>query len=555
MEKYTIGLDFGTLSVRAVIVDIANGRILACTEQEYAHGVIAESMPNGKVLPSGYALQHPRDYLEAMWHVVPEAIISAGISTDNIIGIGVDFTASTTLPVLKDGTPICFLQEYENNPHAYVKLWKHHGAQRQADNMTEIAITRKEPWLSSYGGKISCEWAFPKLLEVLEKAPDIYKLMDEWMEAGDWIVWHLTGIRVRGGGLAGYKSFYDPKNGYPSDDYFAALNPSFRHVISEKYNSPVRPIGTCAGSLTTVAAKRLMLPPGICVAVANCDGHVCAPAVNITQPGTMMAIIGTSTGLHLLNEQYLPIKGIFGAVRDGMIPGLVSYESGQSSVGDMFGWFINSCVPQEYVQHAEKARLSIHQFLSKLAAKMTVGQHGLIALDWWNGNRSILSDSDLSGLVMGMNLQTRPEDIYRALIEATAFGIRIIIENDCKQGLQIEKFVASGGISQKNALAMQIYADVIRLPVHVTATPQGPALGSAIWAAVAAGVYPDIAVAAEHMHAPEKCIYYPNEADSKRYDVLYKMYHTLHDMFGNNEYRSIMEQLMNLRKGTMFFDQ
>lgn len=548
MCKYTIGLDFGTLSARAVVVDTADGHVLACAEHAYEHGVISGQLPSGQPLPDCFALQDPRDYIKALFTVVPEAVAQSGICSDDVIGIGVDFTASTTLPVLQDGTPLCCLPEFADEPHAYVKLWKHHGAQRQADAMTEAARACKEKWLDAYGGKVSSEWAIPKLLEVLEKAPVVYDRMDEWMEAGDWIVWQLTGKRVRGGGLAGYKSLYDPRHGYPNEAYFAAVHSRFCHVIAEKYASPVLPIGTCAGTLTKNAAMLLGLSTGVYVTVANCDGHVCAPALNVTQPGTMMAIIGTSTGLHLLNKQLVPVSGIFGAVQDGMIPGLVSYESGQSCVGDLFGWFVDHCVPSEYSQCARARNISIHQYLTELAARQAVGQHGLIALDWWNGNRSILSESMLSGLVLGMTLQTKPEDIYRALLEATAFGMRIIIENDRSQGLQINSLVASGGISQKNALAMQIYADVLHLPVHVTATSQGPALGSAIWAAVASGVYSDILTAATRMHAPEKCVYQPNQADSLRYDKLYAAYLSLHDLFGKGQCSQIMKDLLRLKE-------
>lgn len=555
MGKYTIGLDFGTLSARAVVVDVATGEVLSSQEYPYAHGVISKKMPCGTDLPDGWALQDPRDYLESLEIAVTQAVKQSGVYTQDIIGLGVDFTASTTLPVLQDGTPVCFLPEYAENPHAYVKLWKHHGAQRQANEMTRIAKARNEAWLSSYGGKINSEWSYPKLWELLQEAPDIYELMDEWIEAGDWIVFMLTGNRSRGAGFAGCKSLYDAQRGYPCEDFFAAIDERLRHVIRDKHDWPIIEIGANAGTLLPEMAEKLGLPASVVVTAANCDGHVCGPAVNVTQTEQMMLVIGTSTGLHVLGDgDMLGIPGICGSVRNGMIPGLISYEMGQSCVGDLFAWFADRCVPESYYLAAKEKGLSIQQYLTELADKLQPGENGLMALEWWNGNRSILVDSDLSGLMVGMTLQTRPEDIYRALIEATAFGIRVIVENNHRHGLQVNEIIASGGISQKNPMLMQIYADVLNMPIRVTSTKQGPALGSAIMAAVAAGSqsggYDTIAEAAVHMHAPEMCIYSPNPAHSKLYDEMYQDYCMLQAYFGqggNNVMKRMLQRKNSYR--------
>ena len=558
MSKYTIGLDFGTLSARAVVVDVATGDVLSSQEHPYAHGVISKKMPCGTPLPSGWALQDPRDYLESLEIAVVNAVKQSGVNAQDIIGLGVDFTASTTLPILQDGTPVCFLPEYEKNPHAYVKLWKHHGAQRQANEMTRIAKARNEEWLKNYGGKINSEWSYPKLWELVQEAPDIFDLMDEWIEAGDWMVFQLTGQRSRGAGFAGCKNFYDPKRGYPSEDFFAALDERLRHVIRDKHTWPIIEIGENVGTLLPEMAKKLGLPESVVVTAANCDGHVCGPAVNVTQPGQMMLVIGTSTGLHVLGDgDMLDIPGICGSVRNGMIPGLISYEMGQSCVGDLFAWFSDHCVPESYQQAAKEKGLSVQQYLTELAEKLQPGENGLMALEWWNGNRSILVDSDLSGLMVGMTLQTRPEDIYRALIEATAFGIRVIVENNRKHGLQVNEIIASGGISQKNPMLMQIYADVLNMPIHVTATKQGPALGSAIMAAVAAGKhnggYAAIREAAAHMHAPEMGVYMPNKAHGELYDEMYRDYYMLQAYFGQGG-NNIMKRMLQ-RKNSYHQDQ
>ena len=536
MSKYTIGIDYGTLSGRAVLVDIQGGRVIDSKTYDYPHGVMDTQLPTGEKLGSDWALQDPMDYIEVLKNTVPKLLSDNNINQEDVIGIGIDFTACTVLPVLKDGTPLCFIDKYKHNPHSYVKLWKHHAAQNQANRLNNIAKERNEKWLYNYGGKISSEWSIPKLWQVLEEAPEIYEAMDLWIEAADWIVWVLTGIESRNSCTAGYKAMYNKRTGFPSKEFFKALDPRLENVIDEKIGNKIIPLGTKAGEITNKAAELTGLKPGTAVAVGNVDAHVCIAAVGIDSPGKLLAIVGTSTCDILMGTEEKQIEGICGVVEDGVLPGYYGYEAGQSCVGDHFQWFVENCVPRSYYKEAEKNNESIHQYLSRLAEKQKPGESGLIALDWWNGNRSVLVDTNLSGVILGMTLQTKAEEIYRSLIEATAYGTRKIIENFIKNGIPIDEFYASGGISQKNPFMMQIYADVLNLPIKIAGSEQGPAHGSAIFAAVAAGKelsgYKDAFEAIRVMGKVEEKVYRPNTENVKIYDELYKEYDILHDYFG-----------------------
>jgi len=544
MGRYVIGIDFGTLSGRASLVDAKDGCTLASSVYEYPHGVMDASLPCGKKLPPDWALQHPQDYLDVLDHTLPEILEESGVNPQEVEGIALDVTASTAMPVKRDGTPLCFLDAYKDQPHAYVKLWKHHAAQQQADDMTRVAMERDEPWLSAYGGKVSSEWSFPKLWQVLCEAPAIYDAMDGWIEAADWIVWQLCGRWVQNSCSAGYKCFYSKQEGFPSDDYFAALDGRLRGVVKEKLWAPVELVASRAGGLTQEMAKRFGLLPGIAVAVGNVDAHVCVAAAGITEPGKLLAIIGTSTCHMALAERRHDVPGICGIVEDGILPGCWGYESGQSCVGDHFAWLVDNFVPASYFREAERRETSIHAYLTELAEAYAPGESGLLALDWWNGNRSILADFDLTGLLLGMTLRTKPEEIYRALIEATAYGMRMVVENYREHGVVIDEVYALGGISQKNTLAMRIYADVLNMPVRVVDCAQGGALGSAIFAARAAGIYLSVDAAVRQMAAPVLCEYKPEH--TAVYDALYAEYKKLHDYFGRGE-NDVMKRLKGIR--------
>ena len=551
MEKrFTIGIDFGTLSGRAVLVDVASGHVEAAAVRAYTHGVMDTALPNGAALPDSWALQHPADYLEVLDDVLPRLLRVSGVKPEQIVGIGIDFTSSTVLPVKRSGVPLCFLDGYKDNPHAYVKLWKHHAAQPYAKRMEEVARQRNEDWLNAYGGKVSSEWALPKLWQVLEEAPLLYDAMDDWMEAGDWIVWQLCGVRAQSLCGAGYKSFYRKGVGFPSEAYFAALDERLRHVALDKLSAPVLPVGSRAGGLTEEAAARYGLAPGTTVAAAMVDAHACVPAAGIREPGQALAIIGTSACYMALDERLHGIPGVSGAVEDGILPGFWGYEAGQSCVGDHFAWFVERFVPEAYVKEAKEQRISLHQYLSNLAQRQQPGEHGLVALDWWNGCRSVLMDSDLSGVILGMTLRTKPEDVYRALVEATAYGARNILEHFEASGLNVQKLYVSGGILQKNPMIAQIYADVLNRPIHLVSAQEGGALGSAILAAAAAGKerggYEDVTTAIDVMSAPSETCSVPCEQHASVYERLYRIYLALHDFFGR-ENSGIMHALKSIR--------
>lgn len=530
-EQYTIGVDYGTLSGRAVVVRVSDGAELGAAVHAYEHAVVDTTLPGtGEALPPEWALQVPEDYRQVLRIAVPAAVSAAGIDPAEVIGIATDFTACTMVPTLADGTPLCELPELAARPHAFVKLWKHHAAQPHADRINRLAEERGEAWLPRYGGLISSEWEFAKGLQVFEEDREVYDRMERWVEAADWIVWELCGSYVRNACSAGYKGILQD-GAYPSTDFLEALAPGFGGFVADKLEHPIGELGAAAGRLTAEAAAWTGLPEGIAVAVGNVDAHVTAPAAQAVDPGQMVAIMGTST-CHVMSADVLrEVPGMCGVVDGGIIAGRWGYEAGQSGVGDIFGWFVDNAVPASSTDAARAAGESVHVHLTRLAAQQAIGEHGLVALDWHSGNRSVLVDHELSGLVVGLTLATRPEDVYRALLEATAFGTRVIVETFRDSGVPVEEFVVAGGL-QKNALLMQIYSDVTRLPLSVIDSDQGPALGSAIHAAVAAGAYPDVPTAAKAMGKVRKAVYVPDEVRAQAYDRLFAEYRELHDHFG-----------------------
>ncbi|MEU0189370.1 ribulokinase [Streptomyces afghaniensis] len=543
-EPCVVGVDFGTLSGRAVVVRVRDGAELASAEHVYAHAVLDRHLPDGTRLPPDWALQVPSDYIDVLRGAVPEALARAGVRPEQVIGIGTDFTACTVLPVLADGTPLCEVPGLANRPHAYVKLWRHHAAQGQADRINALAAEMKEPWLERYGGKISSEWEFAKALQVLEEDPEIYRRTDRWLEAADWIVWRLCGTYVRNACTAGYKGQYQDGR-YPSREYLAALNPDFAGFVTDMLDHPIGQLGDPAGLLSAEAAAWTGLPEGITVCVGNVDAHVTAPAAVAVEPGQMVAIMGTSTCHVMSSDQLGVVPGMCGVVDGGILPGLWGYEAGQSGVGDIFGWFVRTGLPAEYAERAAAAGQTPHEYLTDLAAGQKVGEHGLLALDWHSGNRSVLVDHDLSGLLIGQTLSTRPEDVYRALLEATAFGTRTIIDAFEAAAVPVRELIIAGGLT-KNALLMQIYADVTRRPLSIIGSTQGPALGAAMHAAVAAGAYPDIRTAAHAMGKVHRRVYLPDPQRAEAYERLYSEYRVVHDYFGRGT-NDVMHRLRRLR--------
>lgn len=551
MAKYSIGIDYGTLSGRAVIVNLETGEEVASAVLEYPHAVMEEQLPDGTKLGHDWALEHPQDYLDVLGYTIPEVLKQSGVSAEDVVGVGLDVTACTILPVKKDGTPLCFLDKFKSQPHAYIKLWKHHAAQDKADALNKIAEERGEKWLKRYGGKISSEWVFPKVWQMVDEAPEVYDETDYIIEATDWLVWQLTGVQTRNSCAAGYKAIWHSEDGYPSKEFFKALHPKLENVIEDKFNCPITPLGKKAGEITEAAAKLTGLKVGTAVAVGNVDAHVCVPAVKIDGPGKMLAIMGTSTCHMLLGTEEKEVKGMCGVVKDGILPGLYGYEAGQSCVGDHLGWFTKYCVPESYMQAAREQGVNIHKYIREKASKLRPGQSGLLALDWWNGNRSVLVDVDLTGMILGMTLTTKPEEIYRALMEATAFGTRKIIETFRKYGVPVNEYYAAGGIPEKDEMTMQIYADVINMPIRVSGSPQGPALGSAIFGAVAAGKarggFDTIGEASAVMGKLKDKVFTPIAENVEAYNKLYAEYEKLHEYFGEGG-NDVMKRLKAMKK-------
>ena len=552
-KKYAIGVDFGTESGRAVLVEVATGREVATSVYTYENRVIDEFLPvegDPVRLEPEWALQDPQDYLRTFQNTIPAVLKESQIDPVDVIGVGIDFTACTMMPVKKDGTPLCVIPELRRNPHAWVKLWKHHAAQPEADQINATARQMGEAWLDRYGGKISSEWFFAKTLQILHEAPEIYRAADRLLEAADWVVWQLTGVESRNTCTAGYKAIWSKRQGFPDKKYFAALDPRLENVIDEKMTRIITPIGDRAGSLTPQAAGWTGLQPGIAVAIANVDAHVSVPAATVTEAGRMVMIMGTSICHMVLSKEEHIVPGMCGYVEDGILPGFFGYEAGQSCVGDHFAWFVENCVPAAYQQEAEARGVNIHALLEEKAARLRPGESGLLALDWWNGNRSVLVDVDLSGLLLGATLATKAEEIYRALIEATAYGTRVIIDAFEQYGVPINELVACGGLPEKNKLLMQIYSDVTGREMKVTASQQTPALGSAMFGAVAAGQaaggYDSIYEAVQHMARLKDEVYKPIPENSKAYDKLFAEYLRLHDYFGRGE-NNVMKTLKHIR--------
>jgi L-ribulokinase len=555
-KKYSIGIDFGTESGRAVLVDVSDGRIVATAVHAYANGVIDEVLPGtGVRLDPDWALQDPNDYLEVLKQTVPAVMAQSNsdgeaVDPEDVIGVGIDFTACTMLPTKADGTPLCFLPDWREHPHAWVKLWKHHAAQPEANALNEKAREMGLEWLDRYGGKISSEWFFPKVWQILNEAPEVYAAADRLIEAADWVIWQLAGRETRNNCTAGYKAIWSKRDGFPSRDFLKALDPRLEKVVDEKMSRDIQFLGERAGGLTATAAGWMGLREGTAVAVANVDAHVSAPAATVTEPGRMVIIMGTSNCHLILSEEEYTVAGMCGYVDGGIIPGYFGYEGGQSCVGDHFAWFLENGVPAEYATVAAELGMTLHELLESKAAQQKPGEHGLVALDWWNGNRSVLVDANLTGLLVGATLATKAEDIYRALIESTAYGTRMMIETFEKNGVAVNEIVATGGLPDRNKLLMQIYADVTGREIKIAASPQTSALGSAMFGAVAAGKdaggHDTIEEASVAMARLRDERYAPISEHTAVYDKLYAEYVTLHDYFGRG-HNDVMKRLKQIR--------
>jgi L-ribulokinase len=529
-ERYVVGVDLGTLSGRALVVRVCDGAELGTAVHEYEHGVLDERLPSGRPLPPDWALQVPDDYRQVLRRAVPAAVAAAGIDPADVIGIGLDATACTVLPCRADGTPLCEVEGLADRPHAYAKLWKHHAAQPQADRVNRLAAERGEWWLPRYGGAVSAEGEVAKGLELFEGDRELYDATAVLAEATDWVVWQLCGRYARSDAVAGFKGLWQDGR-YPAPDFFEALAPGFGRFAEDKLGPPTARLGERAGELTAEAAAWTGLPPGIAVAVGSIDAHVTAPAARAVEPGRLVLIAGTSACQIVSSDRPSDVAGTCGVVHGGVVAGLWGHEAGQSGVGDVFGWFTETSVPPAYHAAAADAGESVHDLLTRLAARQEVGEHGLVALDWHSGNRSVLMDHELSGVVAGLTLATRPEDVYRALLEATAFGCRVVVEAFRAAGVPVDSVTVAGGLI-RNPLLLQVYADVLAMPLSVIGSDQGAALGSAIHAAVAAGAHRDVPAAARAMGSVRPDLHRPDPERAAAYDELFAEYLALHEHFG-----------------------
>ncbi|MBC8535987.1 ribulokinase [Feifania hominis] len=547
---YSIGIDFGTLTARGVLVDIKTGEQAAVSVFGYQDAVIDQYLPGTDVtIPAGCALQNPMDYRDALEGLLRDILHKSSVSPEQIVGIGIDFTSCTMLPLDSDLQPLCQQPDYRENYHSWPKLWKDHTAQKQADRITSLARERGEEFLSRYGGNCSSEWMFAKILETLENAPEVYEGAFRFVEAGDWIVYLLTGELKKSSGPAGFKAFWSPDHGYPSADFFKALDPRLEHVVAKKLGEQVYPLGTRAGGLTREMAELTGLCEGTSVAVANIDAHSSFPAIGATGDSTMLFNMGTSLCHIFTCPREALVPGISGVVRDGILPDCYGYEAGQAAVGDIYDWFVRNLVAQSTLQEVTSRNVNIFQLMDEKAGAIRPGESGLLALDWWNGNRSMLCNSDLSGMIVGLTLSTRPEEIYRALIEGTAFGSRRILSEFERDVSPVREIYACGGLSRKSRVVMQIFADVLGRRIHISGVQQTSAFGAAIYGAVAAGSgrggYDTVSQASAAMAKPSAVCYQPNPRYAGIYDRLYREYEKLHDYFGTGA-SGVMKELRNI---------
>jgi len=559
MSKYAIGLDFGTNSCRSLIVDIGNGNELSTHVFNYPSGdsgVIVNSRdPN-------LARQNPVDYIQGIEVTIKEAIKKAGtsdknFSSDNIIGIGVDTTGSSPMPVDENGIPLCLNDKFKNNPAAMVWLWKDHTSFAEAKQITELAAKEHPEYLSKIGGTYSSEWFWSKILHCEKEDPEVFNSACSFVEICDWIPAILIGDTKpesikRGICAAGHKAMYnDQWNGLPSSNFLEKLSSGIsdlrKRINFKAFSSEER-----AGYLSKEWADKLGLSTNVSVAVGAFDAHMGAVGAGI-KAGTLVKILGTSTCDIMISpnqKELADIPGVCGIVNESVIKGFFGIEAGQSAVGDIFLWFINNLVPEKYGKTQDEKFLN----LEKAASQLKPGETGLLALDWNNGNRTILVDVRLTGLLIGQTLHTQPHEIYRTLIEATAFGALRIIDRIEENGVAIKEVINCGGLAIKSPLIMQIYADVTGRPMKISRSEQTPALGAAIFGAVSAGKtasgFDNVEQAQNVMTGTSK-FYEPINKNNLVYKKLYGMYKELHDCFGTknwngNLYR-IMKELLDLK--------
>lgn len=545
MGKYTIGLDYGTLSARALLLNIETGDEVAVSEFIYPHAILQPEFFSLVKLETNMSLEHPQDYLDALQFTIRDVIAKAGISVDEVCGIGFDFTSCSVLPVTEDATPLCFLEEFRNEPHAYVKLWNSYSAQEEAEIITQTAADRGEQWLKLISGKVSAEWLFPKLYETLRKAPGVYEKTARFLEYGDWITWLLTGRQVGSASFAGFKALWNPQTGYPSNEFWAAVDPRLDGIIGTKICTDIKPAGTLAGYIDQQGHELTGLNIGTPVSMPLIDAHAPMCSSGAVGPGQLLLTLGTSAGFIIMDAQQRLIEGIFSSTQDGILPGLTAYDASQPSMGNTFAWFMENCLPESYAAEAKARGVGKFQLMDEKASLLPPGSNGLLVLDWWNGNRAPYNDFDLSGMILGLTLKTKPEEIYRAIIESCAYATRTVRDLYRDGGIVIHAIRAGGGIARKNPMLMQIYADVLGMPIQVADSAQPGAKGGAIFAAAVSGQFADIYEAAKTLSDRCETVYLPNSQRTKEYDALYEEYRRLAKYFAEGG-NPVMKYLRNI---------
>ncbi|MBR5232167.1 MAG: ribulokinase [Clostridia bacterium] len=540
MEKYTLGIDFGSLSARAVICRVRDGLILSQQETAYPHGVMTDVLPDGTKLGEGFFLQHPADYVFALENCVRGATEKAGVKKTEIIAMAIDFTGCTALPLDKDGRPLC--DKFPSHPYAYVNMWKQRNTQREAGEIEKVISEHEPALLQGYGGHVAPEMLHCKMLKTSREDPEIFAQTDLYMEASDYMLLLLTGEIVRNTSMAAVKGLWRPDKGYP--DYLEVLHPAFAHPEKTLLRGRMcRPFEK-AGCLTAEMAEKLGLSAGIPVAGGHYDAHAATYALNIRGEGQALMSLGTSSGLVYAAGHFENVEGAASALWGTILPQHYSYASGQPAFGDTLGWFVEHGVSADTRKAAEKESMNIHAYLTREAEKLSPGETGLLALDWWNGNRSCLQNGDLSGMLMGMTLTTTSVHIYRGLLEGVSFGMRRMVDSYREKGFDFRVLCACGGIAFKNPLLVQMLSDITHLPVRMSKNVPAPAVGACMLAAVAAGEYNSIYDAMDKMHCLSEGMVYPDEARGQAYDRLYEEYLTLHDVFG----RGVNPVMMKLRR-------
>lgn len=545
MAQYSIGIDFGTLSVRAVLADVQTGKVLSQSEYVYPHKILTE-LPDGKALPKESALAHPSDYIEGLQATVTELTADLPDSKESVISIGVDATSCSVIPLTASGLPLCLQPEFENHPHAYIKLWKHHTAAPYAKMLQKVAEETEQRFLTDCGNFISSESFFPKVLETFEEDREVYYATHDFMEVGEWIVMMLTGKRIVSQSMAAFKRFYHPFRGYPDRDYFETVRRDFGNVVKDKIHGKMVDIGQSAGTLHPRMAEALGLSEDVVVTAPIIDAHASVPACG-GKNGDLICVIGTSSVSLMVSHNDTGMDGVYSSASHSFLPDTYGHEAGQCSVGDTLQWFCDRCVPPDYFAKAQENNMTIHQYLTHLASESAPGKSGLLALDWWNGVRTPMMDSSLSGALIGLTNATRPEEIYRALLESIAFGTRRIKEIYENHGHTVTRIFCCGGIPQKNELFCQILADVLGREIIVVREDNACALGSAIMGAVATSEerYTPFVDA---MCCTEYQPYSPGFKSRAVYDALYKEFIRLSDTMSG--YESVMRNIQKL-KGTL----